>query len=449
MSVPVRRGDVVEIEIDDLGHEGDGVAHYRGYVLFVPGAAPGDRVQAEVVRRGSTFGTARLCEVVTSSSERVDPPCDYYGRCGGCRLQHIDYEAELKYKRAWVRETAERIAGASDPVIENAVGSRKPYSYRERSRFAVEPPSPGGRGIIGFRRRASSDLVDIRRCHIQMERNNRALQGVREVFASRGDELDLWAIDEFTLRSSEEDTLVLLVTDSPSVHLRRGAAALLQEVPEVSGVARIDRDGAVHPFAGGNQLCFAQSGHRICSSPSAFTQVNRGAAADLYRQVLCLADPGVGSEVVDLFSGVGALSMLLACRAERVFAVDWNAAAVQDARENARVNGIENITHLCLDAAAGLQQAAGEASGRLTVVMDPPRSGCPDNLLEEIALVGPSRIVYIACGLGTWGRDVGRLRELGWHLLRVIPVDMFPQTANVEIASLLEYSPERKGDFCR
>ncbi len=439
MSIPVRQGQMIDVRVEDLGHEGDGVAHYQGYVLFVPGTAPGDHIMAEVTQCGGSFGTAHPRRILTESSDRVEPRCEHYEQCGGCRLQHIAYDAELQFKRSWVRQTAERIAGASDISVQSAIASRESYGYRERSRFGLRPPAAGRPGRIGFRVRGTDELVDVKRCEIQKERNNRALQGMRAVLRDSRGNSGLWVADEFIIRSSEQDSLVLLCAGRERENeLYAGASHLMERVPEVTGVLRLDEEGKAHPLMGREGLHFPLFGAEILCSAGAFTQVNNDAAEDLYRQVLRLASPEPEDVAVELFAGVGALSIQLASHAGWVFSVDRDAAAVHDARHNARKNDRNNITHLCMDAAEALQEVAKDVPERVIVVLDPPRSGCSATLLEEMDRIRPSRIVYIACSLGTWGRDVGRLRKLGWHLREVVPVDMFPQTANVEIVSLLE-----------
>ena len=433
--LPMKVGQKRVVEIADVGHAGDGVARYCNYVLFIPGAAAGDEVEVKIIEVGRSHGRARIIDLLRRSPERADPRCAYYGSCGGCQLQHLSYEAELRYKRLWVQQAALRIGGVTDAVVEPVLSVGSPYNYRERSRFAVQSGSDG-KARIGFRERRSGRVVDVSGCDLQVSRNNRILEQVRQWMLREGEGL-LSDDDQLMIRSAGEDALLIHITDDSGGMGTESARHLLAQNPELTGVVRQTGEAAV-TLAGRDDLRYCVNGLEIVTSALAFTQVNRPGAEILYQQVIEAAELAGDDVVIELFSGVGVLTLQMASHVDSVYAVDLDATAVRNARCNAARNDVTNTIHYQGDAAEGLRELVASGFSPTVLVMDPPRGGCSRELLDEVANLDVRRIVYVSCDFGTWARDVRHLVGGGLKLHRVVPVDMFPRTANVEIVSVLD-----------
>ncbi len=436
MKRPVAPRDRIRVTVDDIGHAGDGVARYQDYVLFVPETAPGDEVEVEVSSVGRSFGRAEVRRLLQASPGRAVPRCQHYGDCGGCQLQHLDYDLELEHKRRWVQGAIERIGGMSDVQVDPVLSVGEPYGYRERTRFGVS--SDGGGATVGFYRRGTNQLVDIERCEIQVERNNRVLGRVRSALRDCGDGV-LAPVRELVIRTAGDDSLVVFTLgDRGWPEGRELSAELMRDIPEISGVVCGGDGGEYATLAGDDRLYFEFEGLRLRSSATAFTQVSEDGARILYHTVLEQAGFRQDDTVCDLFSGIGVLTAMIAREVRRVFGVDMDPAAVSDARFNALRNALGNVFHICAEASEGLCAVHRDPGRIQVVVMDPPRSGCTEELLDALSEVKPRRVVYVSCDSATWSRDVSRMVRSGWTLGRVIPVDLFPRTANVEIVSVLD-----------
>ncbi|MFO8059787.1 MAG: 23S rRNA (uracil(1939)-C(5))-methyltransferase RlmD [Bacillota bacterium] len=431
---PLETGQTLVVEVGDVGHAGDGVARHCGYVLFIAGAATGDLVRVEVTAVGPAHGRARIVEILRPSPERSEPPCEYYGSCGGCQLQHICYRAELEYKRQWVRQAASRIGGVDHAPVEAVLSDGSPYGYRARARLAVAEGA-GGEVTVGFRKCRSAEVVDVARCPIQVPRNGLILSGMRELIA-RG-AMMLSDGDQLEIRSAGKDSLLVYIPEGGGRMDEESARLLLDRVPELTGIA-VQTKGDAVTLAGRGEVAYCLDGLEMVASAPVFTQVNHRGARILYRRVVELAGLSEDDAVVELFSGVGGLTLHLAARAGAVFAVELHPGAIRDARRNAERNARRNVIHWQGDAADGLQQYLASCGRPEVLVMDPPRGGCPRPLLHLISGLQLRRIVYVSCDFGTWARDVGRLVAGGWRLRRAVPVDMFPETANVEIVSVFD-----------
>lgn len=446
MRPPVEVGQRLPLEVEDLGTSGDGVARHRDYVLFVEGGVPGDRVGAEVVSAGNSFGRARIREFLRSSEIRERAPCRLYGICGGCQLQHIDYRAEEDFKRQWVAGALRRIAGREDLSVDTSLSDQQPYGYRHRLRFT---PRVGGDESLEpcFYRRDGQGLVAVDRCEVATEAINGLLgtlvEGLREPGVSAGPG---W--DRIALHAAGDQLLLVFGTGTGAwAEGPRLARWLMSEVPGLAGVVRnvalpedlrARRPGALNlPLAGRDHLYTTEGDFRIRASAGVFSQVNPGAAALAYDRVLAGAGVGPGDTVIELFSGIGALSLRLAAAGAFVIGVDLDGAAVADARSNAAANDVDSVVHLNADAAEGLARVLASGTEPTVIVMDPPRSGCSRALLDAVAASGAERLVYVSCHYGTWARDLRYLARSGWAPRAVTPVDMFPRTTSVELVSVI------------
>src|SRR5713101_5323819 len=423
-----RRGDVLDLTIDDLAFGGEGVGRVEGYVIFVRGAVPGDRVRVRVVEARSRFGRAVIESLETSSPDRVEAPCAYFGRCGGCRLQHVSYTAQLAFKEKQVRDCLERIGGLGAFELRPILAAPDAYGYRNKMEFTVVQSGDGGSPAIGLHQANRYDVVlDIERCLLQSETMNVLLDELRVQGRARG----------------------LSVYDQDSGEGLLRFATLRERVPSVASVvlnvnakkASVAVGSEEHLLLGRDHIRESLGGLTFQVSASSFFQTNTVQAERLFAVVEAACGLDGGETVMDLYSGTGAISLLLARRSRWVYGIEVSAAAVTDAVRNARENGIENCTFLPGEVRHVLPTLMRDGVRAEVVVADPPRAGFHPKALHALAALGPERLVYVSCNPSTLARDVGDLVRQGYRLEWVQPVDMFPQTPHIEAVARLRRAP--------
>jgi len=445
-----RRGDTLELAIEDLAFGGEGVGRADGYVIFVRGGLPGDRVRVRLIEARGRFGRATIDEVLVASPDRVEAPCPYFGQCGGCRLQHLAYPAQLAFKEKQVRDCLERLGGVGAFELRPILAAPEPYGYRNKMEFTVanEPPA------IGLHAAERYDVVlDIERCLLQSEPMNVLLEEfrrqVRERAISVYDPQTERGLLRFVMMRHGRHTgeaMVNVVGAAPDVEtLAPVAEALKKRLPATASVvlnvnakkASVAVGSEEHLLAGRDHIREALGPVTFQVSANSFFQTNTRQAERLFALVeeACELD---GSEtLLDLYSGTGAISLLLARRVRAVYGIELAAAAVADAIRNARANGIDNCTFLAGEVRHVLPDLVRQGVSASVVVADPPRAGFHPKALAALAAMGPARIVYVSCNPSTLARDVSDLARYGYRLEWVQPVDMFPQTPHIEAVARL------------
>src|SRR5262245_57622436 len=440
-----RRGDTLGLVVDDLAFGGEAVGRVDGYVMFVRGGVPGDRLRVTVTEARGRFGRGAIQEVLQASPDRVEPPCPYFGRCGGCRLQQIAYPAQLAFKERQVRECLTRLGGLPPFELRPIVAAPEVFGYRNKMEFTVAGPGPS----IGLHVAERYDLVlDIERCLLQSDTMNTLLDEFRRQVRARA--LSVWEqqterglLRFVTLREGRNtrQAMVNIVASSPDVAtLMSVAEALRARVPEAASVllnvnakkASVAVGSEEHLLLGRDQITESLSGVDFAVSANSFFQTNTVQAERLFALVVeaCALD---GSEtLMDLYSGTGAISLLLARRVRHVYGIE-----LADAAGNARATGIDNCTFLAGEVRHVLPTLVRDGVRASVVVADPPRAGFHPKALGALAALAPARIVYVSCNPSTLARDVGELVRQGYRLEWVQPVDMFPQTPHIEAVARL------------
>ncbi len=448
----VRRGDTLELTIDDLAFGGEGVGRVDGYVVFVRGGLPGDRLRVKITEARSRYGRGVIEAVETPAADRVAAPCPYFGRCGGCRLQHLSYAAQLGFKEKQVRDCLERLGGVGDVEVRPILAAPDPYGYRNKMEFTVAGVT--GEPVIGLHAAARYDVVlDIERCLLQSETMNVLLDEVRREARARklsihdpksGEGLLRFVTVREGRRTGE--AMVNLVTAAPDVEaLVPVAERLRARVPSTTSVvlnvnsqkASVAVGSEEHLLLGLDHISESLGGLTFQVSANSFFQTNTAQAERLFSVVeeACELD---GSEtVLDLYSGTGAISLLLARRCRWVYGIEVSAAAVADAVRNARANGIDNCAFVAGEVRHVLPGMLRDGIRASVVVADPPRAGFHPKALSALAALAPTRLVYVSCNPATLARDVGDLAQRGYRLEWVQPVDMFPQTPHIEAVARL------------
>jgi 23S rRNA (uracil1939-C5)-methyltransferase len=419
-------------------------------VMFVRGGLPGDRLRVTVTEARGRFGRGVIESVLTPSPDRVEAPCPYFGRCGGCRLQHLAYPAQLAFKTKQVHDTLTRLGGLPPFELRPIVPAPEPYGYRNKMEFTVAEPGP----VLGLHAAERYDVVlDIERCLLQSETMNALLDEFRNQTRARG--LSVWEpkserglLRFLTLREGRRtgQAMVNIVASAPDVEaLVPVAEGLRARVPATTSVllnvndkkASVAIGSEEHLLLGRDHITESLDGVAFQVSASSFFQTNTVQAERLFAIVAEACELDGTDTVMDLYSGTGAISLLLARHAARVYGVEVSAAAVADAVRNAQANGIENCTFVAGEVRHVLPALMREGVRASVVVADPPRAGFHPKALAALATLAPARIVYVSCNPSTLARDVGDLTRHGYRLEWVQPVDMFPQTPHIEAVARL------------
>jgi 23S rRNA (uracil1939-C5)-methyltransferase len=434
---------VVELLIDKLVQGGDGLATHDGMKVFVPFSAPQERVRARIVTQKRDYAVAEIEEILEPSPLRVAAPCPYYGVCGGCQLQHINYQGQLVVKKLYVNESLQRIGQVFVPV-RNVTTEAEPWHYRNKTQYPVG--STGNGLAIGFFKRGTHDLLDVPACLLHPVEFDRLREAIRAILVAAGET----GYDEakhdgnvrhVVLRQGTRDggLLAIVVTRTPRFDPR--AAELIAEQPGLTGVVHSVVPARTNRIMGSQATVLVGSGHLNQSvlgktfqvSAPSFFQVNIEQAEELCRKILKHVAPKGDELVLDLYSGVGMISLLVAPFVQRVTAIEADATATEDAKANAQAQAVRNVEFICGDVNREISRVASTD----VVILDPPRKGCPAETLRRIAVLKPKRIVYVSCNPATLARDLATLEQTGYTTHEIEPVDMFPQTFHVEVIARL------------
>jgi len=457
---PFSKNDVIDLKIDDIGNEGEGIGHYDGYAVFVNNALPGDKIRALIMKVKKNYAFAKLLEIVNPSNLRVEPKCSISARCGGCNLQHMSYEGQLEYKENKVKNCLVRIGGYDEAYVnsihEPIIGMTNPFNYRNKAQFPVQQ-TPDGQIAMGFYAGRTHRIIPTDNCNIQMDESNHIAKLVRmwmtEHNISAYDETSHTGLIRHVLtrigKSTGQIMVCLVVTSKKVPHTDSLVDILLKETGMTCICLNINSEKTNRilgdkiiplygqPYIEDNigDLCY-----RI--SPLSFYQVNPEQTVKLYNTALEYANL-TGNEVVwDLYCGIGTISLFLAKKAKQVLGVEIVPEAINDAKVNAQLNGITNATFLTGAAETVAAQVAADElykdiANPDVIVVDPPRKGCDSKLLETIVNVKPDKVVYVSCDPATLARDVKVLRENGYEMKKWRACDMFGMTGHVETCVLL------------
>ena len=447
--VPVRAGEMRELLIKRLGSHAEGVARAEGFTVFVPGALPGETVLARVDTVKTNYAAATLTEIRQASPDRTEPVCPVYDVCGGCQLQHLSYEAQLREKKRQV-EDAVRHIGKLDGVKVFATIGGEPWGYRNKMQFPVGRVK--GKPVIGCFSQGSHSIVDTEKCYIQHQANNDLMNAMREAVQRFG--VSVYDEDRHTgvLRhivgrvGANGDVMAVLVTAKKELAKAKEIVKFLRmRVPKLASVHQNIQTYRNNVILGRETtLLWGKSAIRdkigplsFQVSPRSFFQVNTAQAAVLYGKALEFANLGGGETVIDAYCGTGTITLFLARKARKAYGIEVVSPAIRDARNNAKANRIQNAEFIVGDAAEAMPRLYRSGVRPDVIVTDPPRAGCTPVVLETFARMQPQRIVYVSCNPATLARDLAILDGLGYGTEKIQPVDMFPMTSHIETVSLI------------
>lgn len=442
----LEKGSVYTAVIDGYSSEGLGIARVNGAVVFVPHAVRGEEIDLRITKVMKTSCAGEIVKIHNPSPERMEPECPYAGKCGGCAYRHLTYPEELWAKRQRVQDALTRIGGL-ELTVEEILGAKNPEHYRNKSQYPV-----GADGSIGFFQARTHKVVPIRRCLIQTEAADRTAQAVGEWMRR----YKISAYDETTGKglvrhvcvrvNRKGESLCCVVVNGNKVPREPELAAYVTAaVPHTVGVllnSNTRRGNVVlgdkyRTLFGRNYLMDTLCGLEFKLSMPSFYQVNRDQAEVLYGKALEFAGLTGNETVLDLYCGIGTITLCLAKAAKRVIGAEIVPPAIRDAKENALRNHVENAEFFCGDAADIAAKLESDGLRPDVVTVDPPRKGLAPEVIASVAAMGPEKVVYVSCDPATLGRDVKIFREFGYEAKRAAAVDMFPGTAHVETVCLL------------
>ena len=437
----MNKNDIFEIEITGMTEDGSGVGRAEGLAVFVPYTIIGEKVRVLITKVLKTYAFAKLLEVIEPSENRLKSECPYFYKCGGCQLWHMDYSAELEYKQKKVEDAILRI-GKIDTEVSPIVGCDLTERYRNKVQL---PVSENG---IGFYRRNSHDVIDMDDCLLQTERAKKIVDIVRDWIKK----YEIKAYDEkenngilrhIYLREGKEGVLLtLVVTDKDVPNINKLINSLKNDV--VGIVLNINSKNTNVVLGRENITVFGKGtltdkigDVEFEISPNSFYQVNALQTYKLYDIARNMADLKGNETLWDMYCGIGTIGQFMASKAGRIVGVEIVPEAIEDAKRNAVRNDIKNAEYYCgaaEDLADGLIKKGLKPD---VVILDPPRKGCDEKLLNTVVGANPERIVYVSCKPSTLARDLKYLTDKGYNVKKIVPVDMFPRTSHVECCVLL------------
>ena len=449
-----RKNDIVTLKIEDCGIDGEGIGKADGFTVFVKDAVIGDTVRAKIMKAKKNYGYGRLEEIITPSPDRVEPKCQFARQCGGCQLQALSYEKQLEFKTSKVRGHLERIGGFTDIPMEKILGMEQPFHYRNKAQFPVGK-SKDGRIITGFYAGRTHSIIENRDCALGVTQNKEVLDRV----IAHMEKFNIQPYDENTGKGLvrhvlirygffTDEMMVCLIINGEKLPGEEALVKSLCQIPEtVSVMVNVNKKRNNVILGEKVRLLWGQPyitdkigeiSYQI--SPLSFFQVNPYQTGRLYGKALEYAQLSGNETVWDLYCGIGTISLFLAQKAKMVRGVEIIPAAIENAKENARLNGFDNTEFFVGKAEEVLPEQFARTGERADViVVDPPRKGCDETLLSTIIKMQPDRVVYVSCDSATLARDLKYLCERGYELKKVCPVDMFPNTVSVETVVLLSH----------
>ena len=449
-----RKNDIVTLKIEDCGIDGEGIGKADGFTVFVKDAVIGDTVRAKIMKAKKNYGYGRLEEIITPSPDRVEPKCQFARQCGGCQLQALSYEKQLEFKTSKVRGHLERIGGFTDIPMEKILGMDQPFHYRNKAQFPVGK-SKDGRIITGFYAGRTHSIIENRDCALGVTRNKEVLDRV----IAHMEKFHIQPYDENTGKGLvrhvlirygffTDEMMVCLIINGEKLPGEEALVKSLRQIPEtVSVMVNVNKKRNNVILGEKVRLLWGQPyitdkigeiSYQISSL--SFFQVNPYQTGRLYGKALEYAQLSGNETVWDLYCGIGTISLFLAQKAKMVRGVEIIPAAIENAKENACLNGFDNTEFFVGKAEEVLPEQFARTGERADViVVDPPRKGCDETLLSTIIEMQPDRVVYVSCDSATLARDLKYLCERGYELKKVCPVDMFPNTVSVETVVLLSH----------
>lgn len=444
-------------DIISQGYEGEGIAKIDNkYPIFIEGALKGEKVKVRIVKVNKNFAYGKLMEVLEASEERVNPPCAIYKRCGGCKLQHASYKAQLDFKWYRVKDCVSKIGKLDPSIVKYPLGMENPWRYRNKVQLPIGLIN--GEVKIGFFAPRSHDIIDMESCLIQDEIGDKVVKLTREwiekfnirPYNVDGEYDEKGIVRHIMIRRgfTTNEVMVVLVTNGENLpHKEEFVDLMVKNIPGIKSVIQNINSKKTNVILGlesktlwGEDTISDYIGDfRFNISPLSFFQVNPTQTEVLYGKALEYANLTGNEEVFDAYCGTGTITLFLSQKAKKVYGVEIIPQAIDNAWINAKENKVENVEFFVGESEVVIPDLINKGVKADVVVVDPPRKGCDKKLLDAITNIDAKKIVYVSCDPSTLGRDLAILEENGYKTLEVQPVDMFPNTSHVEnVAKLIK-----------
>ena len=465
-----KKNDVLTVEITDMGVDGEGIGKVDGFTLFVKDALIGDVAEVKVMKAKKQYGYARLMKLLTPSPDRVEPVCSVARTCGGCQIQALSYSKQLEFKKNKVRGNLIRIGGFPeafiDEIMEPIAGMEEPFHYRNKAQYPVGTDKEGNL-IAGFYAGRTHQIIPNLDCALGAEINQVVLEKIlafmnQHKLTAYNEETHKGLVRHILIRVgfTTKEIMVCLVINGKKLPYSEKLAEVLAEIPGMTSITfSINEENTnvimgkqIQPVWGQTYITDYIGNVKYQISPLSFYQVNPVQTEVLYGQALEYAGLTGNETVWDVYCGIGTISLFLAQKAKKVYGVEIVPQAIEDARRNAEINGIQNAEFFVGKAEEVLpmyyaeyaKEHSGESAHADVIMVDPPRKGCEESVLTTMVNMQPERIVYVSCDSATLARDLKYLCGNGYELRKVRAVDMFPHTGHVETVCLLSKLHEAK-----
>ena len=449
----MKKDDLVTLTIEDMGVDGEGIGHVDGCTLFVKDALIGDVITAKIMKMKKNYGYARLMEILTPSKDRVEPKCVYHKQCGGCQIQALSYEKQLEYKKKKVLNNITRIGGLEKLPEFDLIGMEDPYQYRNKAQFPFGTDK-NGEVVTGFYAGRTHSIISNTKCYLGVEEN----QQILEIILDHLKKYNIPAYDEQTGKGllrhvlirkgfTTKELMVCLILNGTRMPEVKELVEELVKIPGMTSITinvntkqtNVIMGQEMRSVWGQDYITDYIGNVKYQISPLSFFQVNPVQTRKLYERALEYADVESGETVWDLYCGIGTISLFLAQRAKQVYGVEIVPQAIEDAKHNATLNGFTNAEFYVGKAEEVLPKKYREEGIKADViVVDPPRKGCDEALLQTIVQMRPKRVVYVSCDSATLARDLKYLTSEGYEVVAGTVVDQFPHTVHTEAVVKLE-----------
>lgn len=449
----IKKNDSITLKITGVTSEGSGVGRTgEDLVVFVPNAAVGDVLQVHIVKVKKNYAFGKIEQIITPSEHRIQEDCPYFSKCGGCVYRHIAYGEELRLKQQLVTDSLRRIGGLEQVKVNPIIGAKQVNHYRNKAQLPIGV-SPDGTPLMGYYAFHSHRIINCNACLLQPDIFTKVMEITREFLAETNQDIYQEETHKGKLRhlymrygEKTEELMVCYVVNGNGLQQENILIQRLKSnIPQLKSlIINSNREktnvilGSKNRTAwGADAITDILCGLRFKISPLSFYQVNRRQAELLYSVAKNYADLKKHEVLLDLYCGTGTIGLTMADQCKTLIGVEVVQQAVENARENAKLNNIKNAEFICSDAADAAKRLHKSGIKPNVVIVDPPRKGCGDELIETIAEMQPERIVYVSCDPATLARDLKRLEEKEYYAKELTPVDMFPRTAHVECVVLM------------
>lgn len=440
------------VDIVDIGQGGVGIGKFEGFTVFVDGGLVEDKIKVKITKSKKNYAVGDIVEIIEPSPYRVERKCSKELKdCGGCQIQELDYKEQLKIKTNEVKQVISRIGKLDDVVIHDALGMEEPFRYRNKAQFPIQKVN--GVPVIGFYKKKSHDIIPTDQCIIQHDVNDKIIKIIKTYI--RAYKVSLY--DEKThtgvLRhlvtkvgfTTKEVMVVLVANGRKLPYLNELASVLKENIPGFKTlVVNVNREKTNVILGQENRIIYGDGkindniGDLVFEiSPLSFFQVNPVQTEVLYNKALEYANLGENDTVFDIYCGIGTISLFLAQKAKKVYGIEIVEEAIEDAKRNAEINKLDNVEFYVGKAEEVVPKMYKQGKRANVVVVDPPRKGCDEKVLDTIVSMQPDRIVYVSCNPSTLARDLNYLNEKGYKCKEVQPVDMFPHSVHIENVALI------------